>query len=96
MQKTETATANDEWDRLSAVIEWKRMSIPYFARYIGLPNAYVIYALKYHNDCFGTHFHFTPRLKNLADRIVRACPEINRRWLESGEGEMFREGFDFS
>lgn len=93
MCNTTTATPNNEWERLRAVIEWKGMSVNYFARYIGLPNSFVLYAIKRRSTASGSHLQFAPGLASLADRIVRACPEIDKEWLVTGEGMMFRDGY---
>lgn len=91
-----TATSDNEWTRLQAVIEWKGMSINYFARYIGLSNSFFLYAIKHKYEYAGDAMQFTPGLADLAERIVRVCPEINKKWLITGEGKMFCEGYDFS
>ena len=90
-RNTTTLTPNDEWVRLQAVIEWKGMSINYFAHYIGLSNSFLIHAIQQGSTCAGNNLQFTPTLADLADRIVRACPEINKEWLVTGEGTMFCE-----
>lgn len=82
---------NDEWERLNAVIEAKGMSVNYFARHIGLPSAEFLYCMKNHRDCCSRNLQYTPRLQNIIDRVIKACPEINREWLETGKGCMFSE-----
>lgn len=84
-------TVNDEWERLRAVIEAKGMSINYFAKRIGLPDAEFVYCMKHHRECCGSHMRYTPRLEHIADRVVATFPDISREWLLTGEGCMFAE-----
>ncbi len=68
------------WQRLEAVIRWANMSTNYFARHIGLARGENLYQIKRGNNGISL---------NLADRVVKAYPEINKLWLLTGEGEMF-------
>lgn len=68
------------WPRLEAVIRWANMSTNYFARHIGLARGENLYQIKRGNNGISL---------NLADRIVKCFPEINKLWLLTGEGDMF-------
>lgn len=78
------------WQRLEAVIRWANMSTNYFARHIGLARGENLYQIKRGNNGISL---------NLADRIVKTYPEINKLWLLTGEGDMFlnsaRQGSQF-
>lgn len=68
------------WDRLDSVIRWANMNINYFARYIGLSRAEIIYQIKAGRNGIS---------HNLARRIVERFPEVSMGWLLTGEGDMF-------
>ncbi|MBQ3234075.1 MAG: hypothetical protein IJA96_05680 [Alistipes sp.] len=67
------------WERLESVIRWANMTTNFFAIYIGLNRAENLYHIKRGN--YGISF-------DLADRIVKCFPEINRTWLLTGAGSM--------
>lgn len=70
------------WERLESVIRWANMSTNYFAIHIGLSRGENLYHIKRGN--YGISF-------DLADRIVRHFPEIDRAWLLTGAGTMLKE-----
>lgn len=70
------------WERLESVIRWANMTTNYFAIYIGLNRGENLYHIKRGN--YGISF-------DLADRIVRHFPEINRTWLLTGAGTMLKD-----
>ncbi|MBR5464595.1 MAG: hypothetical protein IKU77_02225 [Alistipes sp.] len=70
---------NKNWQRLEAVIRWANMSTNYFALHIGLSRGENLYQIKRGNNGISL---------NLAERIVKHFPEINKLWLLTGDGEM--------
>lgn len=70
---------NKYWQRLEAVLRWANMSANYFAHHIGLSRGENLYQIKRGNNGISL---------NLADRIVKHFPEVNKLWLLTGEGEM--------
>lgn len=70
---------NKNWQRLEAVLRWANMSANYFAHHIGLSRGENLYQIKRGNNGISL---------NLADRIVKHFPEVNKLWLLTGEGEM--------
>ena len=70
------------WERLESVIRWANMSTNYFAIHIGLSRGENLYHIKRGN--YGISF-------DLADRIVRHFPEIDRAWLLPGAGTMLKD-----
>lgn len=73
---------SEQWERLSAVIEWSNMTTNSFAKHIGLTSGEVLYRIK--RGCNGISYE-------VADRVVARFPEINRCWLLCGEGRMQKE-----
>ena len=73
---------NEQWKRLSEVLELAEMSPNYFARYIGLPNGEYIYRIKRGQNGIS---------RDVANRIAQKFPKININWLLSGEGSIFLE-----
>lgn len=73
---------NKNWQRLEAVIRWANMSANYFAHHIGLSRGENLYQIKRGNNGISL---------NLADRIVKHFPALNKLWLLTGEGEMLVE-----
>ena len=69
------------WERLESVIRWANMTTNYFAIYIGLNRGENLYHIKRGN--YGISF-------DLADRIVKHFPEIDRTWLLTGAGTMLK------
>ena len=70
------------WERLESVIRWANMTTNYFAIHIGLSRGENLYHIKRGN--YGISF-------DLADRIVRHFPEIDRAWLLTGAGTMLKD-----
>lgn len=70
------------WERLESVIRWANMTTNYFAVHIGLNRGENLYHIKRGN--YGISF-------DLADRIVKHFPEINRSWLLTGAGTMLKD-----
>jgi len=58
------------------------MTTNYFARHIGLPRGENLYQIKRGNNGISL---------DVASRIVEKFPEIDRLWLLTGEGQMFRQ-----
>lgn len=71
----------DNWARLLMVIERSGKSINAFAMEIGLSRAENLYHIRRGN--YGIS-------DDLADRIIRLDPEIDRTWLLSGVGSMLK------
>lgn len=71
----------NNWERLEKVIERFGMSINSFARAIGLGRSENLYHIRKGN--YGIS-------EDLADRIIKLDPEIDRTWLLSGVGNMLR------
>jgi len=67
-------------ERIAAVVEYSKLSIPKFAEYVGFKTPQTVRELIKGNT------------KTLSDsvqyRITSVYPEINRQWLMSGDGEM--------
>lgn len=75
----------NKWNRLESLIRWTGMSVNAFALNIGLKRAENLYQIKKGNNGISI---------DLAELIVRKYPLVNKIWLLTGEGEMFRqEGF---
>ncbi len=70
-------------DRISAIVEYSKLSIPKFAEYVGFKTPQTVRELIKGNT------------KTLSDavqyKITSAYPEINREWLLTGEGEMLNK-----
>lgn len=71
----------DNWSRLLRVIERFGKSINAFAMQIGLPRAENLYHIRKGN--YGIS-------EDLADRIIKQDPAIDRTWLLSGVGNMLK------
>ena len=71
----------DNWSRLLRVIERFGKSINGFAMQIGLPRAENLYHIRKGN--YGIS-------EDLADRIIKQDPTIDRTWLLSGVGNMLK------
>ncbi|MBR4028676.1 MAG: hypothetical protein IKJ08_03730 [Alistipes sp.] len=71
----------DNWSRLLRVIERFGKSINGFAMQIGLPRAENLYHIRKGN--YGIS-------EDLADRIIKQDPAIDRTWLLSGVGNMLK------
>lgn len=69
----------NNWERLMMAIEWLNMTPNSFAMHIGMTRAESLYHIQRGN------FGISP---DLADRITRYFPEINRTWLLTGAGNM--------
>ena len=76
---------NEQWQRLDAVIRHCNMTVNSFAEHIGLPRSENLYQIK------RGYYMIT---SGLADRITELHPEINREWLLTGAGMMFRDDYD--
>lgn len=74
-------TGNEQWQRLSAVIAYAKMTTNAFARHIGLPCGENLYRIKRGQNGIS---------RGVADRIADKFPEISKGWLLCGEGEMLR------
>ena len=70
----------DNWSRLEEIIKWAGLSTHSFAMHIGLNRSENLYQIKRGRNGISS---------DLAERIVRFFPEIDRRWILSGEGYMF-------
>ena len=70
------------WERLEQVIKWARLSTNSFAKSIGILRAENLYNIKRGN--YGISY-------DLADRIIKAYPEIDRTWLLTGVGSMLKD-----
>lgn len=71
------------WARIESVIKWANMTTNSFSKRIGLRHSENLYQIKRGNNGIS---------RDLADRIVSEFPEINKLWLLTGEGSMFRPG----
>ncbi len=71
------------WARIESVIKWANMTANSFSKRIGLRHSENLYQIKRGNNGIS---------RDLADRIVSEFPEINKLWLLTGEGAMFRPG----
>lgn len=71
---------NEQWKRLSEVLDLAGMSPNYFARYIGLPTGEYIYRIKRGQNGI---------TRDVANRIGQKFPNININWLLTGEGCIF-------
>ena len=71
----------NNWDRLEKVIEHLGLSIITFAKKLGMPRPENIYQIRKGN------YGISP---DLADRIIRLDPNIDRTWLLSGIGSMLK------
>lgn len=74
-----TTKRRNNWERLSATIEWLNMSPNSFAMQIGMTRAEGLYHIR--RGEFGI-------TAELANRITSHFPEINRTWLLTGAGNM--------
>ncbi len=70
----------DNWSRLEEIIKWAGLSTHSFAMRIGLNRSENLYQIKRGRNGISSE---------LADRIIKFFPEIDRRWILSGEGYMF-------
>lgn len=66
-------------DRVQVIIDKLLMSIPEFARQIGMSDDNVYNIVK-------NRLPVSPNFKN---KLFRAFPQINQDWFETGNGEMF-------
>jgi hypothetical protein len=73
---------HSSWERLEQVIKWARLSTNSFAKSIGILRAENLYNIKRGN--YGISH-------DLADRIIKAYPEIDRTWLLTGVGSMLKD-----
>lgn len=73
--------ANEQWLRLQTIIEHYGMTAHGFANYLELNSSENLYRIKHGKNGIS---------RQLAERIVRHCPEIRKCWLLCGEGEMLR------
>ena len=69
----------NNWERLVATFEWLNMNSNAFAMHIGFTRAENLYHIK--RGSFGI-------TSDLANRITKHFPEINRTWLLTGAGNM--------
>lgn len=71
-------------DRIKNVIDFYKISIPKFAKFVGFKTPQAVRELLKGNT------------KTLSDaafyKITTACPELNPEWLLTGEGSMLRDG----
>lgn len=75
-------TANENWQRIEAVIKWSEMSnVHKFSKHIGLAAAENLYRIKRGQNGISV---------KLAERITEFFPEISKGWLLCGEGSMLR------
>lgn len=72
---------DNNWKRLESVIAWANMTTNCFAKQIGLARAETLYQIK------RGHYGIS---RGLAARIVNRFPEIDKLWLLTGEGQMFK------
>lgn len=79
--------ANEDWERLHAVIQYAGFTVNGFARHVGFTESQLLYRIKKGKNGI-SHF--------VAARILEHYPEIRRCWLLCGEGPMLRpkETFD--
>ncbi len=75
--------SSENWARLESVIKWTNMTANSFAKHIGLRHSENLYQIKRGNNGIS---------RDLADRVVEKFPEIDKLWLLTGEGVMFRPG----
>ncbi len=68
----------NNYNRIMAAIEWLNMTPNSFAMHIGMTRAENLYHI------LKCDYGVTP---DMADRIVKNCPEINRTWLLTGIGD---------
>ena len=71
----------NNWDRLEKVMEHLGINIITFAKQLGMPRPENLYQIRKGN------YGISP---DLADRIVRLDPNIDRTWLLSGIGPMLK------
>lgn len=69
-------------ERIEAVVEWSGMSANAFARHIGLPRGENIYQIKKGNNGISI---------DVAEKICTCFHELDKLWLLTGDGEMFRK-----
>ena len=75
-----TQKKNDCWNRINKIIARSGMNTNAFARHIGLPRGENLYQIKRGNNGIS---------RDVADRICKAFPEVNKLWLLTGEGAAF-------
>lgn len=73
---------NDCWNRINKIIARSGMNTNAFAQHIGLPRGENLYQIKRGNNGIS---------RDVADRICKAFPEVNKLWLLTGEGPAFAE-----
>ena len=75
-----TQKKNDCWNRINKIIARSGMNTNAFAQHIGLPRGENLYQIKRGNNGIS---------RDVADRICKAFPEVNKLWLLTGEGAAF-------
>lgn len=75
--------SKENWARLESIIKWSNMTTNSFAKHIGLRHSENLYQIKRGNNGIS---------RDLADRVVEKFPEIDKLWLLTGDGMMFRPG----
>lgn len=69
----------NDWERLTNVLEWSNLNPNAFAREIGIPRAENLYQIRKGNNGIS---------RKLASLIAAKYPEIDMAWLLTGEGTM--------
>lgn len=72
---------HNNWERILKVLDMSGMSINLFASHLGLSRAESLYHIR--KGDYGIS-------QDLADRIIACYPNIDRTWLLSGVGNMFK------
>lgn len=75
------------WERLEKVIQYLGFNVNSFAKEIGLNRAERLYQIKRGNYAIS---------KNLASTIAVHFPDINEAWLITGEGNMLKDGDNYT
>jgi hypothetical protein len=75
------------WERIEAVIRWAGTNASALGRRLGMPDGKVFHRMKkgYGNISV-----------EIANKICRCFPEINKLWLLTGEGTMLRDNMPFA
>ncbi|MCH5334813.1 MAG: S24 family peptidase [Alistipes sp.] len=76
---------DNNWERLESVIRRSNMTVNGFAKHIGLLRGENLYQIKRGNNGIS---------RDLAARIVKHFPDIDKLWLLTGEGTMISRGAD--
>lgn len=71
-----------DWQRIEMVIQQSKLTVNAFARHIGLPRGENLYQIKKGNNGISL---------DVAKRIVSKFPQVDKLWLLTGDGQMFRD-----